>query len=173
MGMNQTNSWENKKTVIKGDFGEDIINQFLESKGFVIYKPTTKSAHAFDRLAIKDKKQVVIVEVKTKPRRLYYPDTGIDIKHYNTYKEISKKHNIPVYLFFVDEEEGYIYGNYLSNLTEICIVKQRRKEIQYPLIEKNIIYFPLSKMNKLYKLTDKQIKFLKENSTRNINYIYN
>ena len=71
----------------------------MEEKGYVVYKPVTEGAHAFDILAVKDKKTVIIADVKTKARRNYFPDTGINYKHYVEYKAISEKHCLPVFLF--------------------------------------------------------------------------
>ena len=43
--------WQNKITVKKGDFAEEIIRGFLEEKGFVIYEPITNGAHCFDKIS--------------------------------------------------------------------------------------------------------------------------
>ena len=126
--MIQANTnWEDRKTVKKGNIGEEITRQYLESKGYIIYKPLTEGPHSFDNLAIKGKTNIFIVEVKTKPRRKYYNDTGIDIRHYKTYREVSKKHNLKVFIFFIDEIQGLVYGNDLNNL-----IKPVDDKKQYP-----------------------------------------
>ena len=111
--------FENKLTTRKGDVGESLVDKMLREKGFVIYKPEGGQAHAFDRLAIKDKEILMIAEVKAKAKRKYFPDTGIDFRHYKEYKNIMKKHNLEVILFFVDEEMGKIYGGKLSEIEVI------------------------------------------------------
>ena len=138
--------FENKLTTRKGDVGESLVDKMLREKGFVIYKPEVGQAHAFDRLAIKDKKILMIAEVKAKAKRKYFPDTGIDFRHYKEYKNIMKKHNLEVILFFVDEEMGKIYGGKLSDIEVINNFKVNNKDVTYPKIEKNIIYFHIEKM---------------------------
>lgn len=164
--MTQANTnWEELKSVKKGNIGEEIAKEYLESKGYIIYKPVTDGAHAFDNLAIKDKTTLVVVEVKTKPRRKYYNDTGINVKHYKDYKDISEKHNLKVFIFFVDEYQGSVYGNELKNL-----VKPVNDKKNYPLIEKGIIYFHLSNMHTISKLTRQQIDKIKEHTNSNYKY---
>ena len=155
-------NWQDKAEVKKGNIGEQIINEYLESKGFVIYKPITNGAHAFDKLAIKDKQQLIIAEVKTKARRNKYADTGIDMKHFETYQNISKKHNLPIFIFFVDEMLGEVYGNWLTKLIE--------PRDNYPLIQNDIIYFPLTNMRNIKKLTIQEVELLKKYSKRNYKY---
>jgi hypothetical protein len=40
--------WEDKAQVKKGNIGEKIIQQYLEGKGWKVYKPFTKGAHWFE-----------------------------------------------------------------------------------------------------------------------------
>lgn len=138
--------FENKLTTRKGDVGESLVDKMLREKGFVIYKPEGAQAHAFDRLAIKDKEILMIAEVKAKAKRKFFPDTGIDFRHYKEYKNIMKKHNLEVILFFVDEEMGKIYGGRLSEIEVINNFKVNNKDVTYPKIENNIIYFHIEKM---------------------------
>ena len=167
MAMNQTN-WQQKLTVKKGNLGEEIISRFLERKGYVIYSPETKDkAHAFDRLAIKDKEQIIIAEIKTKARRNKYADTGINKRNYEQYIKIQNKYNIPVFIFFVDEMLKKVYGNWLSKLIIPIIIEGK----QYPLILNNIIYFPLINMINIAELSEQQITELKKLSNRNYEYI--
>ena len=41
-------NWNNKITVKKGNIGEQIIRNFFEKKGWIIYKPITNKAHWID-----------------------------------------------------------------------------------------------------------------------------
>ena len=167
MAMNQTD-WQQKLTVRKGNLGEEIISRFLERKGYVIYSPETKNkSHAFDRLAIKDKEQIIIAEIKTKARRNKYADTGVNKRNYEQYIKIQNKYNIPVFIFFVDEMLKKIYGNWLSKLIIPIIIEGK----QYPLILNNIIYFPLVNMINIAELSEQQITELKKLSNRNYEYI--
>lgn len=162
-------NFQDKIQTQKGQIGENIIKSFLKNKGYIIYKPELSGAHAFDILAIRNKQELLIAEVKSKARRNKYPDTGIDIKHYNEYKYISQKHNLPIFIFFVDEMEHNIYGNFLSLLEKPTIIDKINKK--YPSQENSIIYFPLKNMKTIFKLTDDQVSQLKKYSTRNYKYL--
>lgn len=167
--------WNEKTTVKKGTLGEQIVRQYLISHGFVPYAPEGAGAHPFDKLvASNDKTKIMIAECKTKARRDYYPDTGIDLRHYDDYKTVSFNHNLRVFIFFIDEKLKSVYGNYLDVLEMPRIVSVRDKLIEYPLIDKNhtpvIIYFPIDAMEKIGTLTDEQAKTLSSLSTRNPAY---
>jgi hypothetical protein len=168
------NNFTETKNFKKGEFAEKIVTKFLEEKGYVVYKPETEGAHAFDRLAIKDKQQVIIAEVKAKAKRKHYDDTGFNITHYNEYIFLQAKHNIPAFVFFVDEELGEIYGNFIKALNKPVLIEypnKKRKQIQYPSRESGIIFFPLVNMKReIYKLSQEEIKTLQENTTKQESY---
>lgn len=156
--------------VEKGNFGEQIVDKWLASKGLIVYKPTTNNAHGFDRLVSVDKSSLVIVEVKTKPKRLYFPDTGINIKHFEGYKEVSEKHSIPVCIFFVDEILKQIYCGWLSELIQEKQINWKGKQIAYPLTSKGIVYFYQPSMKVIHYLTDEEVKEIKSLSNSNYKY---
>lgn len=162
-------NWSIKPQVIKGDFAENIVHDFLEKKGFIVYKPMTNAAHGFDRLAVKNKSQLIIAEVKAKARMNKYEATGIDLRHYNEYKKVQEKHNIPVWIFFVDELLSKIYGNWISEL-EKKITGDDGVEYPNTKIAKGIILFSLKHMKDVSNLTSRQCEYLKENSTRTYEY---
>lgn len=153
-------NWQELDTVKKGNVGEKIVKDYLEGRGYVLYKPVTEKAHTFDYLATKNKTAIYVVEVKTKPRRKYYRDTGIDYRHFKTYKTVSEKYKMDVFLFFVDDIERTIYGNEINNL----LLPYSEKGKQYPIYEEHtkIIYFPLKHMIKISDLTDEQIKNIRK-----------
>lgn len=161
-------SFKDRKTTRKGKVGENIVRQYLEKRGWVIYEPQTDCAHAFDKVAIKDKNKMALLEVKTKARRNFYPDTGIDIRHYMEYKTLSEKYNLPIFLFFVDEMMALIYGNKLSFLEERV---KTNDGIEYPLKQKGIIYFPLERMKKIAILDAKTVLSIKKLNTRSYEYL--
>jgi hypothetical protein len=154
----------------KGEYGEKIVRAILEEKGFVVYKPYTEGAHAFDVLAIKDKKKCIAIDVKAKARRNAYPDTGINLSHYKTYCEFSDTHKMPFWLVFVDEAMGQIYGNTIEELDK----KRAENGRNYPLLwegkNSTTIYWPLSAMLVFRKLSDVDIDTLKQLSQRNHEY---
>jgi len=56
--------------------------------------------------------------VKSKARRNYYPDTGVDVRHYDDYMHIKETYTIPVFIYFVDEMLKLIYGGEIGWLTQ-------------------------------------------------------
>ena len=127
MATIQTSSdWESRRTVQKGNLGEDIVKKFLEGKGLVVYKPVTDKAHSFDMLAICDKRAVMIAEVKSKTLMNFSKCTGFNYSTFLDYCYISNKHKIPVFVFFVDEKLAEIYGNWLHELEKPAEHEGRR-----------------------------------------------
>lgn len=159
--------WNDRTTVKKGTAGESLVQKFLESKGLVVYRSVTDGAHVFDNLVMKNKEEIFIAEVKTKPARSFYPDTGFNLKHFNEYKAISEKHKLRVFIFFVDEDAGKIYGNYLHILEKERLIVYKGKTISYPLVQRGIIYFPTEKMPTICYLNKEQQAVIKSLSTSN------
>ncbi len=170
--MIQINSnWEERTTVKKGNVGERLVNEWLIQHNYIPYSPDASGAHPFDRLvASRDKKTIFIADAKTKAKRKYYPDTGINISHYQEYKFIQEKYGIDVFIFFVDEESEEIYGNILKKLDENKTVFHNGKNIQYPFEYKGIRYFPIEQMKMIAKIPKKETQILKSYSTENEAY---
>ena len=165
--------WGSKVTVQKGDIGEAVVDNYLISKGFIPYHPNADGAHPFDRLvASRDKRTIFIADTKSKPARKYYPDTGIDVRHYEQYKFIQDKYHINVFIFFVDEDSGTIYGNVLSKLDEPKTEFNPKTVgwVGYPLVQGGIRYFPLSAMEQIGKIPEDELLKLRKLSTRNMAY---
>jgi hypothetical protein len=135
-----------------GELAEELIlNEFVHSKGSVPYRPGNDCSHPIDSINLKPNGEVWAMDMKCKPRRLYYEDTGIDLKYFNTYSKIDA--STPVYLLFVDTATNSIYGNWLRKLT--------------PNFQGNLVYFPLNEMIEYRKLTSVESASLKELSTSN------
>lgn len=158
-------NWDKKTNVIKGNFGEEIARKYLEDKGWIVYSPETKGPHCFDRLCVKNKRNMIIAEVKTKARRKFRADTGFNLKNWNEYKFIHQKYGIEIFFFFIDEFLGEMYGSKISSMMQERLIIEKGKEIKYPLIDRGIIYFPLVDMVNIQKLNAEQIEFLR-NKTR-------
>lgn len=95
----------------KGELGENIIREYLEKKGWIVYFPFTKNkAHAFDMLCTYNKEKVIALDVKTKARMNKYAAQGIDIRSYNEYLKFKKTMNINFFLVFVDDKNGDVYS---------------------------------------------------------------
>jgi len=164
-------NWNDKPQVKKGNIGEDIVKQYLINNGYIPYKPDAPGAHPFDHLcASRDKRNIFIADTKSKPARIYYPDTGINLKNYKEYKYIQEKHNLNVFIFFVDEDSANIYGNFLKVLDKEISIDHNGVRLDYPRIEKNIIYFPLISMKQIGKIPEKDLSMLRAYSTRNDAY---
>lgn len=153
----------------KGMAGERIVEQYLHDKGYVIYRPSQEERHAFDMLAIKNKERVVIAECKTKAKRKYYPDTGVNTRNLEEYRRIIELHNIPFFLFFIDDQEGLIYGNWLDQLEIATEVYDKGRNLHYPKQEKDkwgtsITYFPLINMIQIGVLQQNYIVELQQYS---------
>lgn len=151
--------------------GESIVDRYIKDHGFIPYYAGSNGSHPFDRICVTpNRRQIFIAEVKTKARRTYYEDTGINLRNYEEYEYIMKTYNLGFFIFFVDESINLIYGNYLTKLTEPYNSIQHAKQISYPWVDKGIIYFPLFKMNTICKLTPEEGLSLQRFSTRNYPY---
>ncbi len=151
------------RTSTKGYLGETLVRDLLHRYGLVVYKPDTEQPHAFDLLAIREKKETLLVECKSKPRRMHYCDTGIDLEQYKIYQQISKELDSELFLTFVDESMGEVYGNLLSELSKPHVDAFGNR---YPLIQNDIVYFSLESMqHHLAHLDDGTIAALKKVSS--------
>ena len=168
-------AWGNNTSVKKGAVGERIVQHYLEKRGYVIYKCITDKPHAFDLMAIKDKEIMRIAEVKSKAR-MPSGETGINLSNYNEYVKILDKggKQFDTFLFFVDEhpQEERIYGNFISALrTEIVV-----NNVKYPSIrtlqrdKKEVVFFHVSIMKDIRKLTQEEVAELKKYTKRKYNY---
>lgn len=155
--------WE--KQLIVGRYGESLIKKHFEQLGYISYQPTTKDkAHPFDNLFINnsDVSDMFACDVKTKPKRDKYPDTGVDWKHYLKYEKIKKEKNIPFYIYFVDVKLKSIYGAELNDLLKEYNTHQYTYPLQYYSIKQDEthMYFHLKNMKKIRELTPKEVKIL-------------
>ena len=163
--MKQTNF---EKSLIKGEVGEKIVKDIFERQGYVFYNPVTPGSHPFDFIAFKDfgdsevETKIIIGDVKTKPRRSKYKDTGINLNCYNIYKNLSKTLQSRFMLFFVDENEGKIYGNTLKKLDEEFVADGQKYPWKWIAVGGNdIIYWHLDSMKTYHTLTEEEIKLIK------------
>ena len=163
-------NWEDKPRVQKGNLGEEIVDRYILSKGLIPYHPVFDGPHPFDRICVMADCCLAIVETKTKAHRTFFPDTGIDKKHYEKYKAIQSKYKIEVFIYFVDEAKGEIYGGSLRTLATPYTVLVRNQKINYPWEDKGIVYFPLENTEPIAHLTDAERDVLRSLSTRNYEY---
>lgn len=165
--------WQDRAEVKKGDKGEAIVDRFLIRNGCMPYRPAIEGPHPFDRMYINlEDKRAFIVEVKTKPRRTHYPDTGINKRHYDGYMKTKATSNLDLYLFFVDEGCGEIYGEEIETLSEKWHIEHNGECREYPSVEGKIIYFPVAAMDVFANFTPEEMDEIKTLSTRNVAFGY-
>jgi len=151
-------NWSEKKEVKKGDLGEDMVKEFLHKKGFVLYKPITNGSHKVDYFCHSgNEKKVICAEAKTKRRMAVRPATGFNINCHEHYAELLKKYNIKTFVFFIDDFERCIYGQWLHLLGN---------GQKYG----NVIVWPLDKMKLIRDLTQHEINKISEFSTIKYDY---
>jgi hypothetical protein len=143
----------------KGELGENIIRDYLEEKGWIVYFPFTKNkAHAFDMLCTYKKEKVFALDVKTKARLNKLPAQGINLKSYNEYLHFKKSMDINFYLVFIDDKNGDVHSFEIG------------KEIKNFKMGK-IIFWYLEDMKYLFNIGKENITKLSEFDQRN--YIFN
>jgi len=130
----------------KGTIAEEYVRDVLISRGWHIYTYSADQSHPVDMLAFTPDNQLVAVEVKCKPARLYYPDTGINVRHYHHYHNLQTQFNLPILLLFVDEHSKTVYGNYLNHLSQPITIVDNQRILHYPMVADNLVYFPLQVM---------------------------
>lgn len=160
-------NWHDRTEVKKGDVGERIVKNYLESKGGVVYKPITNKAHHFDMLFSYNKTQTIVIEVKTQERLNRYKETGITISHYKDYLRIK---NIPVYLFFVDYSTKTVYGNSLDILSQEYLKDDKMFPFEREGSSGTRVNFHLDTMKTYTKLSDLEIEELKRFTTKKEKY---
>jgi len=162
----------------KGDYAELLVNKYLLSEGYECFTPSGLKAHLFDGMALKKIENIKLFfyDVKSKAARNLHKDTGVDLKHFKHYMEISKFFTKDFFIYFVDEELGYIYKQKLNDYyDEKYITYDDDDDITYPKIEnQEYIYFSLETMIKIRKLTTEERIILRNYSkTTNKNYKFN
>ena len=154
-------AWHKHRKVKIGDYGEALVQSHVESKNFICYRPDTDGAHLCDFFILGKGIGTIAAEVKTKPMRDKYPDTGFNIRHYERYKQLSDEHNMRVFVFFVDEKLKWIYGNYLDVLDTPFY-----EDYGYPRNEVTdwgaIRYYHIDSMKLIRPLTDEELLTFKE-----------
>lgn len=159
-------NWHDRTEVKKGDYGEGIVRRHLESRGWIVYEPKTQGAHAFDKLCVRNKKEVMIAEVKTKARMNKWNATGFNVRSLEEYRYIQNRYGIRIVCFFVDELLGSIYGETLEALER----PYAAQDGSYPMRIRNIVLFSLEVMRELASLTDEEKRFLMSHSQRKYEY---
>jgi hypothetical protein len=164
------NEWSKRIHVLRATFGENLAFPWLK-KQFVVYRAPDER-HPIDFLCAgceaqqPDQWLIFGVDVKTKPARTFYPDTGIDLKCYQEYKALK----LPIRLIFVDENECAMYYGDLDELEEERVVEHLLDKLRYPLTQNGIIYFPRAAMHLIRALTTAECDYLRKLNTAKPDY---
>ena len=168
-----------KSTTRKGMIAEEIVDELLKNLNCMPYAPKYQDkSHPVDRIVLNclgRKTYFCFIDVKCKPKRTKYPDTGINLNHYGKYKFLSDHENAKVYLFFVDEDSGDVYGNFLDVLDQERVIEHNHALLEYPIMDTfgrtgGIIYFPMVAMEPIAKLIPENIAKLRSLNTSE--YLY-
>ena len=142
----------------KGDIGERLVRSALKKRGWMLAAFDEGEAHPCDNFASKWDMKFRALDIKTYPRRSRFPDTGINLDHYEKYMQAPND----FYLLFVDQLEKKVYGNQLKELNKPTVVNA----ITYPLFDgsgdKRKVYFPLQNMELYAPLPDDICEELKK-----------
>lgn len=143
----------------KGDLGEQIIQQYFEDRGWIIYKPVQKDTpHYFDMLLTKDKKKLMAVDVKTKARLNKWNAQGINISHYNDYMRFTAETNIPFFIVFIDDKSGDIHTAEITKLKDPIYINSY------------IIAWDLNQMFRIHQIDPQAIRELSQLDQRTYEY---
>jgi hypothetical protein len=143
----------------KGEAGEQIIRDYLERRGWVVYFPFTKNrAHYFDMLATKNKEKVIAIDVKTKARLNKWAAQGINKKSYDEYMKFVDSTNVPFYIVFVDDKLGDVHAQDIKRLTRPIRVNDK------------ILAWLLSDMKFLFNIGPENIRLLSGYDQRNYDF---
>jgi hypothetical protein len=152
-------------TTRKGTIAEEYVRDVLITKGWHIYAYAAQQSHPVDMLAFTPDNRLVAVEVKCKSARLYYPDTGIDLNDYHAYHNFQMQHNVPILILFVDNYRKQVYGNYLDELSQPQTIVDNKRELIYPMIVDQYVYFPLQVMQHYADLPPAIVTLLNSHTT--------
>jgi hypothetical protein len=147
------------KAVDKGDIGEEIIKEYLEKKGYTVYKHSTQDKpHWIDAFAAKGKEKLMAYDVKTKARFNKWPAQGINKSSHEEYKKLAEQFGVPFFLFFVDDKNGNVHAANLEKLSEG--------------FEPNdyLIAWELKEMNYLFNIGEERIEQISKLDQRNYDY---
>lgn len=145
--------------LIKGNIGEEIVTEFLQKKGWIVYRPYTKNkAHYFDMLCTFNKEKTIAIDVKTKARLNKWNAQGINKKAYLEYLNFVEKTKVKFYLIFVDDKSGEVH---LADITKL-------DDPIYP--NENIIAWNLDKMQYLFTISKDDILRISKYDQRNYEF---
>ena len=148
-------NFQDKKETKKGDIGELIIINWLEKNNYIVYSSNADKAHWFDLLCTKEKTKAFAIDVKTKARLNKWPAQGIDSRHLEDYLRYSEMYNMDFYVIFVDDKTGDVHKADINKLKD-----------KYFNVTPELVAWYLSDMEKLFTISEEEIKKLTCHDTR-------
>jgi hypothetical protein len=109
------------------------------------------------------------IKVRTKAKLNKYNATGFDVRQYRRYKDEEKATHKPIYLYFVDEGTGTVYGNFLSTL-DTHYVDTNGVPFPNQKIVPGIILFSCERMPMVCTISESLVKELRGYSERSYKY---
>ena len=127
-------------TYKKGKLFEDYFAKYLDSsekfKNTAIYRNINDCSEIGDFFILQ---KGLRIELKAKDRRMYYPDTGFNEKHYKIYTGFDNAHNMKTLILYLDNQpldKEHIYGHYLNELKPYKTEEGKGVSIVYFEIDK-------------------------------------
>jgi len=125
----------------------------------------------------KSKKRMAL-QVKAKPARTHYPDTGFNTSSYRNYLDFMRVNDEDIMCVFVDEHAGMVYRQWLTILEIERFIYWDGHNLRYPQSQwtntkKCITYYPVEAMEIWFTLSENEIAQLKSLSVRNKKYVSN
>ena len=133
--------------------GEGLIYHLLVSNHYTVYQHDN-SQHPIDMIAFDRNNHPLAVEVKIRSRLNKYNGFGISLRHYKTYLNFQHKTNISVVIFFINYDEGVVYGNYLNELAKPTVEFTNNGVIEYPVKTARFIIFSCENMREVARISD-------------------
>jgi len=147
--------------VEKGKYAEEkVIRPQLIREGWMAYETQDEYATLDSWWLHKFTKKIMALQVKAKPARTHYPDTGFDTSSYRNYLDIMRTNGQDIMCVFVDEHAELVYRQWLSVLEKPTLIYWNGNNLKYPLVQKTygntIIYYPVEIMEKWFCLSGEQ-----------------
>lgn len=169
---------QNPQHAKHGDAGEEILQRWLEKKGWNCSGPYRNEQiqvvgwHDYDFRCEKGS-VYILCDAKAKAARTHYCDTGIDRRQWETYLTAYSRHSeqkgfYDFFIYFLDEHEKSIRS---VSIKKLAAAGLRNLESQHLIkYEKEIVYFDLSLAKVVATLSDEEAGKLRKDCDRKWDY---
>ena len=132
-------------TTVLGNYGETFVTEFCKRNSLKCYQPSWSASFPVDAIMMTESLNLYQLEIKTKPRRIYYDDIGFDLPDWEVYTEFKSD----TCVVFIDYLSKCIWMQWISKLKECVRIKDK------------YVYFDLDKLTKYRDLTEEEVDKLK------------